>query len=432
MKFLFAVVIAGLVVLGRAEPASVSLESMLELAQQRNPDIRAIRASVEALRSRPQSVRAWDNPVLGYSKEDEPGGGEVTHWRGEQDIPFPGKRTSEGDTAVHEAEALEAEALAKSLSVRAQVRSLLFRLHRTQEMARILSEQIGIVDALIGSVRGRLSRVPGNVPMTGSPGSAGMGGAGARDGGSAYFALESERTRLVNALLLEKQEYRSSAMELNALLDRPLKTPIEPFRLPAPALPKETVGQLYERALQSGPTLLRSLQEEQAAQARLKRARLSFAPDFSVMYDWMKDEEGMTGSETRISASVPLWWNRPRGERLEAQSALLSAQHSAHAMGIELERTVTTAFEEVETRLTVLRNIETALIPSARSAFNIERARFESGRGEVIVFLETFRGVLMGEMEYQRALEEFAAQWGALEQGVGGAVALGRTKENKK
>jgi hypothetical protein len=100
-------------------------------------------------------------------------------------------------------------------------------------------------------------------------------------------------------------------------------------------------------------------------------------------------------------------------------------------MGIELERTVTTAFEELDTRLTVLRNIETALIPSARSAFTIERARFESGRGEVIVFLEMFRGVLMGEMEYQRVLEEFAAQWGTLEQGVGGPVALGRTEEKK-
>lgn len=433
MRFLFIIgFITVLIGPARATESDGSMESMLELAEQRNPEIRAMRASVEAFRARPQSVRAWDNPALGYSKEDEPGGGEVIHWRGEQDIPFPGKRTLEGDTAVHEAEAMEAEALAKSLSVRAQVRSLLYRLHRTQEMSRIISEQIGIVDTLTGSVRGGMSRVPRNASMAGAPGSAGMGGAGARDGGSAYFALETERTRLGNALLFEKQEYRSSAMELNALLDRPLKTPLESFRLPTPALPKETAGQLYERALQSGPTLLRSLREEQAAQARLKRARLSFAPDFAVMYDWMKDHEGMTGSEAGISASVPLWWNRPRGEISEARSALLSAQHSAHAMGIELERTVTTAFEELDTRLTVLRNIETALIPSARSAFTIERARFESGRGEVIVFLEMFRGVLMGEMEYQRVLEEFAAQWGTLEQGVGGPVALGRTEEKKR
>jgi outer membrane protein TolC len=253
-----------------------------------------------------------------------------------------------------------------------------------------------------------------------------MGKQGTGDGGSTYFALESERARLENALLLEKQEHRSSAMELNALLDRPLKTPIEPVQLPDPALPSESVEALLQRALQNGPTVVQALREEQAAQARLKRARLSFAPDFAIMYDWMKDQEGMTGSEKGISASLPLWWNRPRGELSEARSALSSAHHSARAMGIELERAVITRFDEVETRLKVLRNIETVLIPSARSAFNIERARFESGRGDVALFLETFRGVLMAEMEYQRVLEEFADQWGALEQEVGGPVVLAK------
>lgn len=426
MKFILAFVIAGLTVLGRAEPASVSLESMLELAQQRNPEIRAARSSVDALRSRRKSVRVWDNPVLGYSKEEEPGGGEVTHWRGEQEIPFPGKRTVEGDMAAQEAEAMQAQASAKSLSVRAQARSLLFRLHRTREMSRLLSQQIGIAETLTGSVRAQLARVPGNAPMTGFSGSPGMGKQGTGDGGSTYFALESERARLENALLLEKQEHRSSAMELNALLDRPLKTPIEPVQLPDPALPSESVEALLQRALQNGPTVVQALREEQAAQARLKRARLSFAPDFAIMYDWMKDQEGMTGSEKGISASLPLWWNRPRGELSEARSALSSAHHSARAMGIELERAVITRFDEVETRLKVLRNIETVLIPSARSAFNIERARFESGRGDVALFLETFRGVLMAEMEYQRVLEEFADQWGALEQEVGGPVALAK------
>jgi outer membrane protein TolC len=90
----------------------------------------------------------------------------------------------------------------------------------------------------------------------------------------------------------------------------------------------------------------------------------------------------------------------------------------------DAEQAVWTRYDEVETGFKVLRNIETGLLPSARSAFNIERARFESGRGEVTLFLETFRGVLMAEMDRQRAIEEFAARWGALEQEVGGPVVL--------
>lgn len=425
MRFLFVIgVIAVLIGPARATESDGSMESFLDLVQQRNPDLRAMRASLDALRARRKSARVWDNPILGYSKEDEPGGGEVTHWRGEQDIPFPGKRTLEGDMAAYEAEAMEAETLAKSLAVRAQARSLLFRFSRTQKMSRLLSEQIALVDTLTGSVRGRIARVQGGGSSTGSMNPPGMAGSPAGDGGSAYFALESERTRLANVLLQENLENRSTVRELNALLDRPVLTPLETVLVPSLHLPNETADELVQRSVQSGPARLRALKDQRAAQARLSRARLEFAPDFSVMYDWMKDKEGMTGSEKGISASLPLWWNRPRGELAQARAALVSVDHSARAVNRDAERAVWTRYDEVETGFKVLRNIETGLLPSARSAFNIERARFESGRGEVTLFLETFRGVLMAEMDRQRAIEEFAARWGALEQAVGGPVIL--------
>jgi hypothetical protein len=60
----------------------------------------------------------------------------------------------------------------------------------------------------------------------------GMAGSPVGDGGSAYFALESERTRLTNALLQENLENRSTVRELNALLDRPVQTPLETVLVP--------------------------------------------------------------------------------------------------------------------------------------------------------------------------------------------------------
>lgn len=431
--FIAALGLLAIAVYGKeSESPSQSMEKFLEMAQQRNPEIRALRATVEALRSRPTSVRVWDNPVIGYSKENDPGGDTVTHWRAEQEIPFPGKRTLDATTAAHEADAMDAQVLAKSFFVRAQARSLLFRLHRTKQMARLLSEQMENVEALAGSVRGSLSRIQGK-SSAGTPRSlGGMGRLDAGEGGSAYFALESERVRLGNALLLENQEYRSSVMELNALLDRPLRTPVEPFELPPIGYPKETVDQLQRRALQSGSARLRSLSEEQAARSRLKQARLSFAPDFAFMYDRMTDTEGMKGAETGVSASVPLWWNGPRGEVSEARAALRSAELFTHSMALESERAVFTRYDELETRINILRNIKTLLLPSARSAFQIQRSRFESGQTDVADLVATLRGIVMAEMDYQQALEEWAVRWSALEQEVGGPVELGRPEEKNR
>jgi hypothetical protein len=75
MRFLFIIgFITVLIGPARATESDGSMESMLELAEQRNPEIRAMRASVEAFRARPQSVRAWDNPAWAIPKKTSPAG----------------------------------------------------------------------------------------------------------------------------------------------------------------------------------------------------------------------------------------------------------------------------------------------------------------------------------------------------------------------
>jgi cobalt-zinc-cadmium efflux system outer membrane protein len=222
-----------------------------------------------------------------------------------------------------------------------------------------------------------------------------------------------------NMLLMEKQARLTVRFELNALLDQSPETPLSARVAPLLRDPPGTVEFLIEQARAQGPLYRQALHEESHARAQLRRSRLSYAPDLAVMYDRSKDDDGMTGYEAGVSASVPLWWSRPQGERREAIAHLESAQASARAMENEVVRAVATERGEVATRLALARSFETVLLPAARSSLELSRRRFESGSFPFVQFLEALRTLSAAEIDYQDSLVQYAVHWGMLEEWVG-------------
>jgi cobalt-zinc-cadmium efflux system outer membrane protein len=383
---------------------AISIDDVLVLIEQRNPEVRAARAEAEAARAKPGRESGWRAPVLSFSREKTMGGDTITHLKGEQDIPFPGKLSLSGTAAEQEAVAAVERARAKELAVRGRGRTLYFFLWKTDQTLLALEEQKAVVDGLMASARARMA-------AGGAMGSSSMEGD--------LFSLQAQRGRLENRWLSESQERKAAAYELNALSDRSLSEPWDNVSAPLLRPLPLTVEELVRRALANGPAALAVRAEEASARAQWKRARMSFLPDFGVMYERMRDQAGMKGSEAGISASVPLWWSVPLSERNEARALWESAQGSARAMEIDVERAVSTAAAGVEEVFVRAHNVESTILPSTRSAFSVIRQRYENGSADVVRLLDALEGWLEAEMERAEVLAQYALRWGTLEEWAG-------------
>ncbi|MBI4397121.1 MAG: TolC family protein, partial [Elusimicrobia bacterium] len=207
---------------------SVFLKEILGTALDRNPDIMTARKNWEAAKARVVAVKAWPDPMISFSKEKVPAGEKMDHLRLEQEIPFPGKLSKEGEAKEYEARVAESRYKAKALSVLADVRAEYYRLYKADELARLFERNVETMQLLIRSLEARLA-TGGRMPAAGmGEGGGGMpgGGTGAASGGAGpdVLTMRAELGRMENMLFEQKQERTLAEAELNALLDQPVGT----------------------------------------------------------------------------------------------------------------------------------------------------------------------------------------------------------------
>ncbi|HNA60337.1 MAG TPA: TolC family protein [Elusimicrobiota bacterium] len=388
-----------------------TVDELLNRVEQFNPELRAARGEAEAAAARADRAGVWPNPVLGFSKEKIPAGDRMTHWRGEQEIPFPGKPTQERRMGRHEAASAEARARLKTLEFRTEARDLAARLRRSEAVTSLIGQEIESLDALVASLRARLS--------AGRGGSSGMGGAASGSPAADLFSLEAERGRMENMLREERQEGRAARLRLNQLLDRSLDGPIVVSAPPALLPPAQPLEALLETSKTESPMLALARHERGHARAQRTQAALAWMPDLAVMVDEQKMDTGESGRELGVSLSVPLWISGPGADNREARRHRAAADDAARAMTVEVERQLRTEHAEVLARLESARAYERSIRPAAQSALDLVRRQYESGRGEFARVLDALRSRLAVETEYQEALAQVANHWGMLEEWVG-------------
>ncbi|MBI4396079.1 MAG: TolC family protein, partial [Elusimicrobia bacterium] len=164
---------------------------------------------------------------------------------------------------------------------------------------------------------------------------------------------------------------------------------------------------------------LAAANEERMAKAMLSRARREFLPDFSVMYDKQSASGGMSGYEAGVGVKFPLWLGRPRGMKAEAEANLAGTEAAARAMRNEVLKMTSQEFTETNTRLSLAQKYKSGIIPLADGAFALHRRRYESGQGDFVRLIESFRDLISAETDYYDQLSLYAEHWGRLEQWVG-------------
>lgn len=394
---------------------NLTLKAALAYAETDHPQIGA---AFQLWKGAEESIavqKALPDPMLTYGFYVEPietrVGPQNQRFGLTQKIPAFGKLEAKQNVAEANAVAVQHQYEEKRLQLRTAIVKAYAELYYLEQSIRITQDRIRLINDLEEVARTRYT-------------------AGATL--NATLQAQLELGRLENQLnsLIDRRGPRVSA--LNALLNRPLETPISL----APTLPDTS---------QSAPALTATANPElQALEARIQQrthqldlAQKERRPDITLGLTYIETgsavmptaDSGQDAIIASIGLSLPIWKDK-NSARIRA------AAHQKSAAQLMLADRSQRLQSEIDQQLFDLRDAERkinlykeSLIPKAQQALAVNRQGYETGKLEFINLIDTERTLLEFELAYERALVDQLIAHAELSRLSGTDLIAGETHE---
>lgn len=383
--------------------AQTSLPELLAEAKEKNPAVRAARERWRTAGAQASAAWSWRDPLVGIARKDMPGRDErSTMLSIEQEIPFPGKTTTEARMRTHEARIAEQEYRAKELDVLARVKIGYHLLLWLEKGAAALRRD---AQTLKAASRVAQAKVAG-------------GAAGAEDA----LILEARLKGIESQAFEWEQRRLEEEEEINSLLAAAPGT----RRTLAPAPPPVPLGwsveELVEKARTLNPTVLSSLHMQRHARLAGVRGALGFMPDFRLEYERESFRRERAETKYGIGVTVPLWAWKQAGELRAARAHRAQAEAETEAARLDAYKTIYKEHVELELRRRLAETYAREVVPLAESALKIALKNYETGRADYAKLAEAVRTLIEAQMKLYEEEYLFGEHWALLEQAVGGEL----------
>jgi cobalt-zinc-cadmium efflux system outer membrane protein len=392
--------------------APLHVEALVAHARRHNPEIRAAEARVRAARARLPQAGALPDPMLdlGYHNESfdrlTQGESEFAWLRfgASQEVPFPGKLGLREEIARRDAEREAALTRGVHLDVIGRLKVSYFEYAHLQELIAIVERSRGVLERIARTAEARYA----------------VGEGVQQD----VLRAQLELSLLLERLTRLEQQRRSTAAELNALLDRPPHAPLGPAEHVTRATIGHPLDALRAAAEAHSPALAAARERVAGAESGVALARREYYPDLVVKADYMNKARLLPEWELGVGITVPLYFSRKqrsgvdeaaamaqeaRGERRTSEQMVLFRVQDLFARGESAERLVSL--------------YDTAVLPQARLALEAATAAFEVGSVDFLTVLNAFSVLLDYEMRYHEELAALQKTVAELEAVVGQPLA---------
>ena len=398
MNSLLRVLLAGLVIAGAARaasaqaplPATVAIDDVLRLLNDRSPRTAADRASIDVTAAERITARTYPNPDISYGAVHLVSGlstGAITQHQVVFDEPLLlfRQRQARLDAADLNVGAERARVERTLGERRLQVRQAFAALLSRQQQLIVIQESVADLQRVQGVVRGRAE-------------------AGERsDYDVARIETETERVRV--DMMNAEADVDDAAGQLATLLGFPGWSPRAVGNLEPDAAVPTDVDALWTTAQQRRPSLVAVRQQQAAARGGLflaQRERLP-VPAFSA---GTQMTQSVTGTSTFFGFSMPL----PFTDRGQGAIARASAQIRAQDLALEAE--LAEAHADIERATTVLAKrraaldeLETRVVQRVPSLRRMSEDAYREGGADILELLDAMRSVKDIQIAHVQQLE---------------------------
>lgn len=381
--------------------ASENIDALIAEGLSANPMIQASEARWDAFKNRVAQAGAWEDPMLMLGVQN----GMLTdplNFRGDsatakviglsQEIPFYGKRKLRTEIAQHEADAAKWQLEERKLELTRMIRESALQIFFIDQTLGITARNTAIVEDLSRVAQTKYS----------------IGQAPQQD----LINAELEKAKMVEMRLSLEQQRKKATSALNALLYRPLSTPVTQIPEPVIGNTRLDADELLSGADQNRPLLksYRALIDKASAGKRL--AQKESLPDFRFSVEYMqRDDLPMAKGDDMYSASIsfnlPALREKRRARIAESNSELLMAKEELNAVRNEISDGLNQTLADMEKATKVLQLYRSAILPQAQRGLETAVTEYQSGKIDFATLLETRASLFQYEREAYAMLTDY-------------------------
>jgi outer membrane protein TolC len=391
-----------------------SVEELLAIAQRMNPEVAAAALDSEAALARVDAAGRLPDPSFAtefrdISRQRDSGLPEElarVEYKIQQEFPLWGKRQLEKDVARAEAGAARQERRAAELDVAARIKTVFASRYAAFEGWRLTTALHGTFANLAEITQSRYAQ-----------------GLGEQEDA---IRAEVEKTRLRTELARFEAVQRQTAVQINALLDRPPAAPLAPPAALRP-VPIEalTLDDLLERARAGNPAVGAAQSRITAAEGDETLVRRSWYPDvmLGVTFQQFIDQSGRSpGYEAMIGTTIPLQWGLRQAREREAKANVAAARRRLDAASARVHGDLGEAYHALQGLRRVGSLLRDTQLPQTLLAFESALRGYEQGRSGFIGVLDGERQVFATMLQLLSVQVEQQERLADIERLIGGEL----------
>jgi outer membrane protein, heavy metal efflux system len=398
------------------EGPPVSLADLLKEAQEKNPELAVLRQQIQAVRQRPRQERGLNPPMADATiwqwpiNSLNPMNTNMYMFMVEQEIPGRGKRALRAAVAEKDIALAENDVVVRARQIIGDIKQAYASLFVARKATDVhlatveLLRQIADVSQMKYAT-GRISQQDVLKPVV-------------------------ELSKLHTDIILLDEQADIATARLNTLVNRAPETPIGPLIEPREEALLPTTADLQRMAIARQPELERAQLEIERSEAALAAAKREYTPDFTLQGGYMLMPNMTDGWIGRVAITWPnARWARGK---LDARVAELSAavettKARARAMENGIRLAVQEAFVRARSAQERAALLRTTIVPQSRQTLETSRVGYQTDRVDFQAVIDNERMLLDAQLDYIRALSDFAQARADLERAVGSELPDGTT-----
>jgi outer membrane protein TolC len=390
----------------------ISLDDLVQEAEQNNPQIQAARQGWKAAQQVPTQVSTLPDPQFQIQQfsvgSPRPFAGYTNSnfaYIGlgvSQDFPYPGKLHLKGEIAKREADVSQQQYESVRRSILAQVKEAYFQLAYLLKTLRILQSDGQLLQQLEKAADARYRSGMGNQQD--------------------LLRAQLEETKLLREITMHQLEVGKSQAQLKELLNRSQASPdIEATDLSATPLPY-SYEELWAATKAQNPQIAGAEKMVERQKLQVDSAHKDFYPDFNLQYMWQRTDPTQFRAYYMLTfgVRVPIYRSRKqRPELAQAEAELSRARSEVEVQSQEVAAQLRNAYDTAQKTADLLKIYQEGLIPQSRAGFQAGMAAYQNNHQDFESSLSSVLDVLHFDEEYWQGLAQREAALARLEELTG-------------
>jgi len=367
-------------------PPGATVESLLEMARERNPEYSSMRLEATAADERVYPAGALPDPKFRNEFRDItrmeeqnatllPARVGSNRYLLMQDVPWFGKRDLKREIARHDAEGAKGRALGTWAEISARIKTAFAQLYYVHRSERLTRE---ILDLVMRLEKVAQVRYAGGLAVQ-----------------QDVIRAQVEQTNLRNELVSLENERRQMEARLNGLLARPAVAPLAaPQRLRAlPPPAKLDYAALEARVRSRNPQLFTEEARVRSAEKARELAYKNRYPDFTLGIAPIQYRNSVREWEVMIEMNIPLQQKTRRSQERESEAMLSAARARSEAAANQVLAELSENLSAMEAARRTEALLENSLLPQTDLTFQSALAAYQNGKVDFATLLDAQRSI---------------------------------------